>query len=320
MQTDLGFRSVVPTLCLHPVPDDSAMCSVTCKKWYLLNPPGKELGICFLHDQSCSLRRLQSRFLWLRVTEQSRRLKWRRTCASRSDGRSQVCYRTPCICFVVEFSMFQEFEPLIWHLLCRLRLDEDQNNSETIDPGDFELDLFIDGLYVTCVIQRVSGEPINPSLTVTHQQEEMRGFEERGVYHHVPPRVAEADQEGKFIGARLVDVNKGTKKVPKVRSRLVGQACGHGARRCSDSTIGCSPILAVHMHESRKTRLRRPPHTHAGHNNAFLHGKVSRNVCIELSSEDPLSEWAHGGQTRQGHVWDESRRSWRRRWLRWASD
>ena len=73
--------------------------------------------------------------------------------------------------------------------------------------------------------------------------------------------VAEADQEGKFIGARLVDVNKGTKKVPKVRSRLVGQACGHGARRCSDSTTGCSPILAVHMRESRKTRLRRQPHT-----------------------------------------------------------
>ena len=47
MQTELGFRSVVPTLCLHPVPDDSFMCSVTCKKWYLLNPPGKEFGNCF---------------------------------------------------------------------------------------------------------------------------------------------------------------------------------------------------------------------------------------------------------------------------------
>ena len=37
-------------------------------------------------------------------------------------------------------------------------------------------------------IDDVSGEPMDPSLTVTHQQEEMRGFEERGNYHHVPTR------------------------------------------------------------------------------------------------------------------------------------
>ena len=35
----------------------------------------------------------------------------------------------------------------------------------------------------------------------------MHGFKERGVYHHVPRRIAEADPEGKFIGARWVDVN-----------------------------------------------------------------------------------------------------------------
>ena len=46
----------------------------------------------------------------------------------------------------------------------------------------------------------------------------MHGFKERGVYHHVPRRIAEADPEGKFIGVRWVDVNKGAKEVPKVRS------------------------------------------------------------------------------------------------------
>ena len=55
-------------------------------------------------------------------------------------------------------------------------------------------------------IDDVSGEPMDPSLIVKARQEEMRGFTERGVYHQVPRRVAEADPEGKFIGVRWVDV------------------------------------------------------------------------------------------------------------------
>ena len=72
-------------------------------------------------------------------------------------------------------------------------------------------------------IDDVSGESLDPSLIVKARQEEMRGFSERGVYHHVPRRVAEGDREGKFIGVRWVDVNKGTKEVPRIRSKLVGQ-------------------------------------------------------------------------------------------------
>ena len=77
----------------------------------------------------------------------------------------------------------------------------------------------------------VSGEPPEPSLTRKTRQEEMRGFEERQAYHHVLRSVAQADPEGKFIGVRWVDVNKGAKEVPKVRSRLVGQEFAHGERR-----------------------------------------------------------------------------------------
>ena len=80
-------------------------------------------------------------------------------------------------------------------------------------------------------IDDVSGEPLDPSLIRKARKEEMRGFGERQVYHHVLRRVAQADPEGKFIGMRWVDVNKGTKEVPKVRSRLVGQECAHGERR-----------------------------------------------------------------------------------------
>ena len=80
-------------------------------------------------------------------------------------------------------------------------------------------------------VDDVSGEPPDPSLIRKAWQEEMRGFEERQVYHHVLPSVAQADPEGKFIGVCWVDVNKGTKEVPRVRSRLVGQELAHGERR-----------------------------------------------------------------------------------------
>ena len=70
-------------------------------------------------------------------------------------------------------------------------------------------------------IDDLSGEPIDLSLIVKARQEEMHGFKERGVCH----------PEGKFIGVRSVGVNKGTKEVPKVRSRLVGQEFACGQRR-----------------------------------------------------------------------------------------
>ena len=44
-------------------------------------------------------------------------------------------------------------------------------------------------------IDDVGGEPVDPKLTVKGRQEEMRGFTERGVYHHVPREVDEADPE-----------------------------------------------------------------------------------------------------------------------------
>ena len=48
-------------------------------------------------------------------------------------------------------------------------------------------------------IDDVSGEPLDPSLIRKARQEEMRGFGERQVYHHVLRSFAQADPEGKFI-------------------------------------------------------------------------------------------------------------------------
>ena len=72
-------------------------------------------------------------------------------------------------------------------------------------------------------IDDVSGCHISPNLIVKARLEEMRGFKEQMVYHYVLRRIAETDDDGKFIGVRWVDVNKGTEEEPRIRSRLVGQ-------------------------------------------------------------------------------------------------
>ena len=140
----------------------------------------------------------------------------------------------------------------------------------------------------------VSGEPMDPCLIVKARQEEMHGFKERGVYHHVPRRIAEADPEGKFIGVRWVDVNKGTKEVPKVRSRLVGQEFAHGPRR--DVMYAPTPPLAAarYLLSTCASRGKSGPGNHRilllDIRKAFLYGKILRTVYIGLPSEDPMSE------------------------------
>ena len=146
-------------------------------------------------------------------------------------------------------------------------------------------------------IDDVSGESIDPSLIVKALQEEMRGFSERGVYHYVPRRVAEGDREGKFIGVLWVDVNKGTKEVPRIRSRLVGQEFAHGERR--DDLYAPTPPLAAarYLLSTCASRGKQGPGDYRvlllDIKKALLYGKISRNVYIELPSEDPMSEERH---------------------------
>ena len=146
-------------------------------------------------------------------------------------------------------------------------------------------------------IDDVSGEPLDPTLIRKARQEEMRGFEERQVHHHVFRSVAQADPEGKFIGVRWVDVNKGTKEVPKVRSRLVGQESAHGERR-DDLHAPTPPLAAARFLLSTcASRGKRGPGDYRillmDIKNAFLCGKISRSVYIELPAEDPMTEGRH---------------------------
>ena len=128
-------------------------------------------------------------------------------------------------------------------------------------------------------IDDVSGEPLDPSLKRKARQEEMRGFEVRQVYHHVLRSVAQADPEGKFIRVRWVDVNKGTREVPKVRSRLVGQEFAHGERR--DDLYAPTPPLAAarFLLSTCASRGKRGP----GDYHILL-------LDLELPAEDPMSE------------------------------
>ena len=134
----------------------------------------------------------------------------------------------------------------------------------------------------------------------------MRGFTVRGVYHHAPRRVAEADPEGKFIGVRWVAENEGTKEVPKVRTRLVGQEFAHGQRR--DDLHAPTPPLAAAWYLLC---------TCASRANKFLATtayccwtserlSISRTVRIGLPSEDPMSEGENMvGKLGKAHVRDE---------------
>ena len=70
-------------------------------------------------------------------------------------------------------------------------------------------------------IDDVSGEPLYRSLMRKAWQEEMRGFKERQVSHHVLRSVCPSRSRRQAHWS-VLGVNKGTKEVPKVRSRLVG--------------------------------------------------------------------------------------------------
>ena len=110
----------------------------------------------------------------------------------------------------------------------------------------------------------------------------------------MPRHQAVSDPEGKFIGVRWVDTNKGTSEEPEVRSRLVGQEFATGPRR--DELYAPTPPLAA-------ARLLLSLCASKGRRGmgswrillldvkkAFLYGKISRNVYIELPQEDPMSE------------------------------
>jgi len=139
-----------------------------------------------------------------------------------------------------------------------------------------------------------TGEELDPVLIRKARSEEMGGFKEFGVYEYVLREVAMKDSRGKFIGTRWVDVNKGTRKEPNVRSRLVGQEFAHGEVR-DDLFAATPPLVASRMLLSTlASRGRDGPGDHRilllDVKKAFLYGKIQRVVYIELPTEDEESK------------------------------
>ena len=139
----------------------------------------------------------------------------------------------------------------------------------------------------------ITGEEICPKLVKEARAEEMKGFQEFGVYEHVLRSDAKAEG-GKKIGVRWVDINKGTKESPKIRSRLVGQE--FAGKELRDDLFAATPPLAATRTLLSLAASKRGTEGSADSimvldvKKAFLHGRIQRTVYIELPSEDPMSE------------------------------
>ena len=69
-----------------------------------------------------------------------------------------------------------------------------------------------------------SGEKLDPALIRAARKEEVEAIHDVLVYRKVPIAMCIAETGRRPIGTRWVDINKGDKLCPKIRSRLVAQA------------------------------------------------------------------------------------------------
>ena len=139
-------------------------------------------------------------------------------------------------------------------------------------------------------VDDVTGKSLDPVLIQKGRAEEMRGFKDFNVYEYELREVAERDMNGKFVGTRWVDTNKGTEESPEVRCRLVGQEFAKGEVR-DDLFAATPPLTATRlMLSALASRGRKGPGSHRvmllDVKKAFLYGLLKRTVYIELPEED----------------------------------
>ena len=76
----------------------------------------------------------------------------------------------------------------------------------------------------------VSGNELDPKLTLQARMEEMEEFKKHGVYHKVREEVCWAVTGKRSIGTRWIDINKGDESKPEYRSRLVAQQVKYNSK------------------------------------------------------------------------------------------
>jgi hypothetical protein len=137
----------------------------------------------------------------------------------------------------------------------------------------------------------ITGKALDLEKVVSGRLKELKKFEERRVYVHVPRQEALRDKAGKFVKTRWVQTVKGD----EVRCRLVAQEFAHGDPR-EDLFAGTPPLFAARMVVSRTATKRANQHTLMvlDVSCAFLYAPIKRTVYIELPEEDSKSssgEW-----------------------------
>ena len=139
-------------------------------------------------------------------------------------------------------------------------------------------------------VDDASGEAFDPVLIQRARQEEMAGFRQHQVYSYVPRGEAERDPQGKFIGVRWVDRNKGTAEHPDVRCRLVGPEFATPEKR-HDLYAPTPPLAAARfLVSSCASRGEGGPGRRRlcliDVKKATPYGKPRRRIYVEIPEED----------------------------------
>jgi hypothetical protein len=133
-------------------------------------------------------------------------------------------------------------------------------------------------------------EQLDPVLVDKGEKEEMTRFRNRQVYSYVDRAEAMNDREGKFVKVKWVRINKGSRKVPNVRCRLVAQELGYGVK--DDELYAGTPSLST-------LKLLLAWYCTCWNSDdvvkvidvkcAFLYGKSRRKIYIELPVQDDMA-------------------------------
>jgi len=140
-----------------------------------------------------------------------------------------------------------------------------------------------------------TGETLNKEKVRQARGEELKTFEEMGVYVYVKREVARADKSGKIVGVRWVDILKDS----GVRSRLVAQEFAHQGDR-DDIFAGTPPLAATKfLISDMASRGARGPGgcrmMILDVKRAFLYGDIEDKIYIELPEEDTMKSKGYVG-------------------------
>ena len=128
----------------------------------------------------------------------------------------------------------------------------------------------------------ITWEPLNSKDVQKGEREEYERFCKMGVYEYMDRKLAQQDQEGKFVKVKWVRTKKGS----GVRCRLVAQELGYG-ERLDELFAGTPSLGAVRIALTHAARDEGHKIMVMDVKCAFLYGDMRRNVYIELPHTDP---------------------------------